>query len=277
MDKVKGLVISFAIGYPMLCVLLWVVHLPHWWIWAFIISFCFQLLMMIIYPMFIMPLFNKFEPLPEGDLRDRLMTLAECTGFKAKTILVMDGSKRSAHSNAFFTGFGKTKRIALFDTLIEQLSTDEIVSVIAHEVGHNKKRHVVSGMALGVLHTGVLLFLFSLVMENQSLFEAFSMKSTSIYATIVFFSLLFTPIELIISPVMHFISRRNEYQADQWAVETTTSNNNLISGLKKLAAENLANLSPHPLFVVLNYSHPPLFNRVESINSLLSCRKESGA
>ena len=161
--------------------------------------------------------------------------------------------------------------------MIEQLNTDEIVSVIAHEIGHNKKKHIVSGMVLGIIHTGAILFIFSLVMENQSLFNAFFMESTSIYASIVFFGLLFTPIELIISPVMHFISRRNEYQADQWAVETTTSKNNLISGLKKLAAENLANLSPHPLFVMLNYSHPPLFNRVESINSLLSCRKESGA
>jgi STE24 endopeptidase len=224
-----------------------------------------------------MPIFNKFTPLESGELRTAIVEYAKSVKFTYGNIYVIDGSKRSAHSNAFFTGFGKTKRIALFDTLIEQLSTDEIVSVIAHEVGHNKKRHVVSGMALGVLHTGVLLFLFSLVMENQSLFEAFSMKSTSIYASIVFFGLLFTPIELIISPVMHFISRRNEYQADQWAVETTTSKNNLISGLKKLAAENLANLSPHPAFVMLNYSHPPLFNRVASISSLLCCQKESEA
>ena len=189
--------------------------------------------------------------------------------FTFGNVYVFDGSRRSAHSNAFFTGFGKTKRIALFDTLIQQLSADEIVSVIAHEVGHNKKRHIGSGMALGILHTGVLLFLFSLVMEKQFLFEAFFMENTSIYASLVFFGLLFTPVELVISPVMQFISRRNEYQADQWAVETTADKQSLISGLKKLAANNLANLSPHPLFVTLNYSHPPLFNRIKSINSLL--------
>ena len=279
LDTLKGVFLYIIIGIPLLTGILYFFEYSgslSWlyvWIFLTVVSFVIS----IIGPIWIMPIFNKFTPLESGELRNAIVEYAKKVNFTYGNIYVIDGSKRSAHSNAFFTGFGKTKRIALFDTLIEQLSTDEIVSVIAHEVGHNKKRHVVSGMALGVLHTGVLLFLFSLVMENQSLFEAFSMKSTSIYASIVFFGLLFTPIELIISPVMHFISRRNEYQADQWAVETTTSKNNLISGLKKLAAENLANLSPHPLFVILNYSHPPLFNRVESINSLLSCRKESGA
>ena len=155
------------------------------------------------------------------------------------------------------------------------MDTDEIVSVIAHEIGHNKKRHIVSGMALGIVHTGAILFMLSLVMENESLFNAFFMETTSIYASIVFFGLLFTPIELIISPVMQFISRKNEYQADQWAVETTISKLSLISGLKKLASENLANLSPHPVFVMLNYSHPPLFNRIKSINSHICSQKES--
>ena len=279
LDTLKGVFLYIIIGIPLLIGILYFFEYSgslSWlyvWIFLTVISFVIS----IIGPIWIMPIFNKFTPLESGELRNAIVEYAKKVNFTYGNIYVIDGSKRSAHSNAFFTGFGKTKRIALFDTLIEQLSTDEIVSVIAHEVGHNKKRHVVSGMALGVLHTGVLLFLFSLVMENQSLFEAFSMKSTSIYASIVFFGLLFTPIELIISPVMHFISRRNEYQADQWAVETTTSKNNLISGLKKLAAENLANLSPHPAFVMLNYSHPPLFNRVASISSLLCCQKESEA
>ncbi|MDP7579718.1 MAG: M48 family metallopeptidase [SAR202 cluster bacterium] len=279
LDTLKSVFLLIIIGAPLLIGILYFFEytgsLSWLYVWVFVTVISF--IISIIGPIWIMPIFNKFTPLESGELRNAIVEYASEVKFTYGNIYVIDGSKRSAHSNAFFTGFGKTKRIALFDTLIEQLSTDEIVSVIAHEVGHNKKRHIVSGMALGVLHTGVLLFLFSLVMENQSLFEAFSMKSTSIYASIVFFGLLFTPIELIISPVMHFISRRNEYQADQWAVETTTSKNNLISGLKKLAAENLANLSPHPAFVMLNYSHPPLFSRVESISSLLGCQKESEA
>ena len=279
LDTLKGVFLYIIIGIPLLIGILYFFEYSGSlsWLYVWIFLTAISVVISIIGPIWIMPIFNKFTPLESGELRNAIVEYAKKVNFTYGNIYVIDGSKRSAHSNAFFTGFGKTKRIALFDTLIEQLSTDEIVSVIAHEVGHNKKRHVLSGMALGVLHTGVLLFLFSLVMENQSLFEAFSMKITSIYASIVFFGLLFTPIELIISPVMHFISRRNEYQADQWAVETTTSKNNLISGLKKLAVENLANLSPHPMFVMLNYSHPPLFNRVEFINSLLGCRKESGA
>ena len=279
LDTLKGVFLYIIIGIPLLVGILYFFEYSGSlsWLYVWIFLTAISVVISIIGPIWIMPIFNKFTPLESGELRNAIVEYAKKVNFTYGNIYVIDGSKRSAHSNAFFTGFGKTKRIAIFDTLIEQLSTDEIVSVIAHEVGHNKKRHVVSGMVLGVLHTGVLLFLFSLVMENQSLFEAFSMKTMSIYASIVFFGLLFTPIELIISPVMHFISRRNEYQADQWAVETTTSKNNLISGLKKLAAENLANLSPHPLFVKLNYSHPPLLNRVESINSMLSCRKESGA
>ena len=234
----------------------------------------FSISVTFIAPAWIMPLFNKFTPLESGELRNAIIEYAKTVNFTYGNIYVIDGSRRSAHSNAFFTGFGKTKRIALFDTLIQQLSADEIVSVIAHEVGHNKKRHIESGMALGILHTGILLFLFTLVMEKQFLFEAFFMENTSIYASLVFFGLLFTPVELVISPVIQFISRRNEYQADQWAVETTADKQSLISGLKKLAANNLANLSPHPLFVTLNYSHPPLFNRIESINSVLRWQRE---
>ena len=222
--------------------------------------------MLVIYPMFIMPLFNRFDALPEGPLRARLMSLSDRTGFLARTVLVMDGSRRSGHSNAFFTGFGKTKRIVLFDTLIEQLNKDEIVSVIAHEVGHNKKGHILLGTALGIVHTGALLFLLSFVLENRLLFDAFFMENTSVYASIMFFGLLFTPVDLLMSPLMQLVSRKHEYQADHWAVETTANRQHLVSGLKKLAAKNLANLSPHPIFVILNYSHPPLSNRIEAIN-----------
>ena len=268
LDILKGTVLSIIIGAPLLIVILYFFEYTgslSWlyaWIFVTLVSICVS----VIGPIWIMPMFNKFTPLEPGTLRDAIIEYVTAVSFTYGNIYVIDGSKRSAHSNAFFTGFGQTKRIAIFDTLIEQLSPDEIVSVIAHEVGHNKRKHILSGMALNILHTGVLLFLLSLVMENHMLFDAFFMTDTSIYASIVFFGLLFTPVDLVISPIIQFISRRNEYQADQWAVQTTTDKQNLISGLKKLAAQNLANLDPHPLFVTLNYSHPPLLKRVESIN-----------
>lgn len=277
LDTVKSILLSVIISVPVIIGILYFFEytgsLAWLYVWIFVtaISFIFS----IIGPIWIMPIFNKFTPLEPGELRDAIVEYAKKVNFTYGNIYVIDGSKRSAHSNAFFTGFGRTKRIALFDTLIEQLSTDEIVSVIAHEIGHNKKRHILSGMVLGIVHTGILFFLLSLVIKNASLFEAFFMEDISIYASIVFFGLLYTPVELVLSPVMQFISRRNEYQADRWAVETTTKKRSLISGLKKLAAENLANLSPHPLFVTLNYSHPPLSKRVESINSLIQRKNKS--
>ena len=212
-----------------------------------------------------MPIFNKFTPLESGVLREAIVQYTRSVDFTYGNTYVIDGSKRSAHSNAFFTGFGRTKRIALFDTLIDQLSVDEIVSVIAHEVGHNKKKHTISGMVLGIAHVAVLLFVFSLVMEHQALFDAFFMDEVSIYASLMFFGFILTPIELLISPGIQYISRRHEYQADQWAVATTADPEPLRTGLKKLAANNLANLSPHPFFVVLNYSHPPLTERLRAI------------
>lgn len=274
-DSLKGLLLSVVIGSPLLIGILYFFEYAGSWawvyVWVFVTSISFVIL--IIGPSWIMPIFNKFSPLERGELRNGIIDYADAVNFTYGNIYVIDGSRRSAHSNAFFTGFGKTKRIALFDTLIEQLSTGEIIAVIAHEIGHNKKGHIVSSLWLNILHSGVLLFLLSMAMENESLSEAFFMEQSSAYASIVFFGLLFTPIELIVGPIMQFISRRNEYQADQWAVETTADTENLVSGLKKLAAKNLANLSPHPMFVALNYSHPPLSRRIESINSFHS-RKE---
>jgi len=267
-DTAKSVSISLIIGAPLLLAILYFFDnagsLSWLYAWGFVtvVSFCIS----VIAPIWIMPIFNKFIPLQSGELRQAIIEYADSVKFTYGNIYVIDGSKRSAHSNAFFTGFGKTKRIALFDTLIEQLTPKEIVAVIAHEVGHNKKHHILAGMVLGILHTGILFFLFSLVMESQLLFEAFFMEDVSVYASIVFFGLLFTPLELIMSPLLQSLSRRNEFQADRWAVDTTFEKQHLISGLKKLAANNLSNLSPHPLFVTLNYSHPPLLKRINAIN-----------
>ena len=235
------------------------------WLYVFTFLTLTTLFIQIIAPVWIMPIFNKSTPLDEGALRDAIIDYASKVNFKFGNIYVIDGSRRSAHSNALFAGFGKTKRIALFDTLIDQLTTSEIVSVIAHEVGHNKKRHIISGVVLGILQTGIFCFLLSLFIENNELFDAFFMEETSIYASLLFFGLLITPINLIVGPVMAAISRKHEYEADNWAVETTEDRNNLIEGLKKLAEKNLSNLSPHPFFVILNYSHPPLLDRINTI------------
>ncbi|PKB68628.1 MAG: peptidase M48 [SAR202 cluster bacterium Io17-Chloro-G3] len=275
LDTVKGLVLSALIGLPLLAGILYFFEytgtLAWLYVWGLVIVV--SLVMQIIAPIWIMPIFNKFTPLEEGELSQSIIEYAGKVNFTYDNVYVIDGSRRSAHSNAFFTGFGKTKRIVLFDTLLEQLNREEIVSVIAHEVGHNKMRHILLGMVLSILHTGALLFLLSLVLENRSLFDAFFMENTSIYASIVFFGLLFTPVELIMSPVLQLISRRHEYQADNWAVETTANRQHLISGLKKLAAKNLANLSPHPMIVILEYSHPPLPSRIEAINLAETKRK----
>lgn len=268
LDTIKSLILSGLIGIPLLLGILYFFEYAGSiaWLYVWVLVIVVSLVMQVIAPIWIMPIFNKFTRLEEGELKQSIMEYAERVGFTYDNVYVIDGSRRSAHSNAFFTGFGKTKRIVLFDTLIEQLNKDEIVSVIAHEVGHNKKGHILLGTALGILHTGALLFLLSLVLENRLLFDAFFMENTSVYASIMFFGLLFTPVNLVMSPLLQLVSRKHEYQADHWAVETTANRQHLVSGLKKLAAKNLANLSPHRLFVVLNYSHPPLSNRIEAIN-----------
>ena len=266
-EAIKGTLVSAAILIPLLAGVLYFFEYTGSMAWLYVFTFLTltTLFIQIIAPVWIMPIFNKFTPLDEGALRDAIIDYASKVNFKFGNIYVIDGSRRSAHSNAFFAGFGKTKRIALFDTLIDQLTTSEIVSVIAHEVGHNKKRHIISGVVLGILQTGIFCFLLSLFIENKELFDAFFMEETSIYASLLFFGLLITPINLIIGPVMAAISRKHEYEADNWAVETTEDRNNLIEGLKKLAEKNLSNLSPHPFFVILNYSHPPLLDRINTI------------
>ena len=266
-DNIKKTILSAVIGIPLLIGILYFFEntgsLSWLYVWAFVVFVSFSI--QVIAPVWIMPIFNKFTPLEDGELRDSIVGYVQNVKFAYSNIYVIDGSRRSAHSNAFFTGLGKTKRIALFDTLIEQLETNELVSVIAHEVGHSKKGHIILGMILSTVHMGIMLFLLSLMMENALLFEAFFMDETSIYASILFFAMLFTPLDLIISPLLQAISRRHEYQADKWAIDTTGHGSDLISGLKKLSAKNLANLSPHPMFVILNYSHPPLLNRIEAI------------
>ena len=201
-----------------------------------------------------------------GELKEAILQYAGSVDFPVKNVLVMDGSKRSSKSNAYFTGFGRNKRIALFDTLINKHSVNELVAVLAHEIGHYKKKHILQGTIISILHTGVILFLLSIFMGNPGLYEAFYMEQPSIYTGLLFFSLLYTPVELMLSIVFQVISRKNEYQADRFAAGTTDEPGNLANALKKLSADHLSNLTPHPFYVFLNYSHPPLVQRVEALS-----------
>jgi STE24 endopeptidase len=215
-----------------------------------------------------MPLFNKFTPMEAGELRESITKYTESVHFPLKGIFVMDGSKRSTKSNAFFTGFGRNKRIALFDTLIEKHTIPELVAVLAHEIGHYKKKHIIKGMVISILHTGILFYLLSIFLSHKALFDAFYMEEMSIYAGFIFFGMLYAPVEMILSLFMQLFSRKNEFEADRFAAETIDDSENMISALKKLSRHNLSNLTPHPVYVFLNYSHPPVLQRIEKIRNL---------
>ena len=213
-----------------------------------------------------MPLFNKFTPLEDGELRDSIFSYADKVKYSLKNIFVMDGSKRSSKSNAFFTGFGKNKRIALFDTLIEKHTVSELVAVLAHEIGHYKKKHILKGMIISILHLGVMFFLLSIFISNSQLAEAFYLSTPSVYAGLVFFGMLYSPIEMLLSIFMQMFSRKNEYEADRFAASTINNKEAMINALKKLSSDNLSNLTPHPFYVFLNYSHPTVLERIRRMN-----------
>ena len=276
-DRVKGMLLTIVLGGALLAVVLALFEyggsLAWLYCWAAVSGI--TVVLEFVAPTWIMPLFSKFTPLEAGELRDRIFDYARSVGFKVGDIYVVDGSKRSTKANAFFTGFGSRKRIALFDTLVEKHTVPELVSVLAHEIGHYKKRHILHRMALGVAHTGVLFFFLSVFMGSQGLFDAFGMEERSIYAGLLFFGLLYTPIELGLSLVLFAISRRYEYEADRWTVETVDDPGHLVTGLKKLSADNLTNLSPHPLLVALEFTHPPLLQRVTAIEDAMA-RKGAG-
>jgi STE24 endopeptidase len=184
-----------------------------------------------------------------------------------RSIDVMDGSKRSRHSNAFFTGFGKNKRIALFDTLIQKHTVPELVAVLAHEIGHYKKKHIIKNMAISIVHMGLIFFLLSIFVSRQELFNAFFMEHASVYAGIILFSMVFTQIEFFFALFINSFSRKNEYEADRFAAETTGKTEAMINALKKLSVDNLSHLTPHPFYVKLNYSHPPVLERIKALSN----------
>ena len=266
-DMIKAVILSVLLGGALLAAILSLFEYagPGAWFYCWMAVTVFILIIQFIAPTWIMPLFNKFTPLEEGELREAIMNYAKSVGFSLENLFVMDGSKRSSKSNAFFTGFGKHKRIALFDTLIEKHTVQELVAVLAHEIGHYKKKHILQGMVISIIHLGIMLYLISIFISHEGLFDAFYMDNLSVYSGLIFFSLLFTPIEMVLSLFMHMLSRKNEYEADRFAADTTGMADKLIDALKKLSVHNLANLTPHPFYAFLNYSHPPLMERIQSL------------
>jgi len=268
-DIIKGIILSVLLGAPLLAGILAFFEYAGdnaWWYCWIAVTF-FMLIIQFIAPTWIMPLFNKFEPLEDGELRSAILSYADKVKFPLKNLFVMDGSKRSGKSNAFFTGFGKNKRIALFDTLIAQHTVSELVAILAHEIGHYKKRHIIKGMILGIIQIGVMFYLLSFFISYQRLFDAFYVEKCSVYAGLIFFGMLFTPIDFFLGILMQIFSRKNEYEADRFAAETTGDKDSMINALKKLSANNLSNLVPHPFYVFLNYSHPPVLERIKKIRN----------
>jgi len=267
LDRVKGLALATLLGAPLLAGILVFFEYSgtYAWLYCWIATTIFLVVMQFVAPTWIMPLFNKFTSMESGQLKEAILKYANSINFPIENVFVMDGSKRSSKSNAFFTGFGRKKRIALFDTLIEKHAVPELVAVLAHEIGHHKRRHILQGMIISILHAGLMFFLLSVFLDSPGLYEAFYMKQQSIYAGLLFFGLLYTAIELPLSIAMHVLSRKNEYDADRFAAETLDEPRSLVDALKKLSASNLSNLTPHPFYVFLNYSHPPLLQRVQAI------------
>lgn len=269
-DLLKGLLLSILLGVPLLAGVLAFFEYagPQAWLYCWLATTVFTLFVQFIAPTWIMPLFNKFTPLAEGELRTAILDYAKSVNFPLKNLFVIDGSRRSTKSNAFFTGFGKNKRIALFDTLIEKHTVAELVSVLAHEIGHYKKKHILKGMVISIMHMGVMFYLLSFFISQTGLAEAFYMEHVSTYAGLIFFGMLYSPVELILSLFLNIFSRKNEFEADRYAAETTRDPAAMIDALKKLSLHNLSNLTPHPLYVFFNYSHPPVLQRIQAIKQV---------
>jgi len=266
LDKIKGGLLTAILGGGILALIIWIYTMTttnFWWMaWA-LIAF-FMIFMSMFYSSLIVPLFNKQTRLEEGDLNTAISALAEKVGFKLDNIYVMDGSKRSSKGNAYFSGLGSRKRIVLFDTLIEELSTEEIVAVLAHEIGHYKKKHTLSSIILGLLQTGVMFYIFSLLIGNANLSAALGTDNHSFHLGLIAFGILYSPISTFLGLGMNILSRKNEYEADAYASEHYSSKA-LADGLKKLSVSSLSNLTPHPAYVFFYYSHPTLLQRINAM------------
>ena len=266
-DLLKGILLSVLIGFPILYLILWFFETTGGLAWLYCwggLTFV-SLLLQFLAPVLIMPLFNKFTPLEDSSLKEKVVAFAKDASFSIQGIYTMDGSKRSSKLNAFFTGFGRFRKIVFYDTLLEKLDDDEVVAVLAHEMGHYKHRHIFKMMAISTCYTGLLFFLLSLFLGNESLFAAFQMENISIYGSLIFFSFIFSPLSLLLGIVVNILSRKHEFEADRYAADSTGEGSSLISGLKKLSVANLSNLTPHPAMVFFHYSHPPVLVRISTL------------
>lgn len=270
-DAIKSLLVSLVIGAALMAGLFWIFeNVPQAWIWAWAFYTVFTLILTYLAPTYLLPIFNKFEPMEDGFLKDSIFEMAKKCDFPLTDLYVMDGSKRSTKANAFFTGFGKRKKIALFDTLIEEQDTEEIVAVLAHEIGHFKCKHIIKRMSIGVVKSAAIFFLLGLITSKDSavarlIFDAFQVENISIYIGIVLFGILFKPVSRILGVFSAASSRKDEFEADAYAKHVQGTEIHLISALKKLSVQNLANLTPHPLRVFLDHSHPPMLQRIDAL------------
>ena len=267
LDGLKSLLVSLVLMTPLLALLFVLIRAGTlWWLWGFILFTTFQLVMIVLYPKVIAPLFNKFTLLEEGSLKEKVEALADRLGFKTRGIFVMDGSKRSRHSNAYFSGLGRVKRIVLFDTLIRSLEEDQVAGVLAHEIGHEKLGHILKRLALSV-SSGLLGFwLLSLLLNYSPFFEAFGFSGTSPQAVLVLVMFVSGPFTFYLKPLFSWWSRRHEYQADHFVKSRTRYGKAFQTALKRLSKDNLSNPVPHPLYSFYHYSHPTTLERIRALN-----------
>lgn len=267
LDQVKTILLTVILGGLVLVVVLALFDNagPAAWIYCWIAVSVFQLFVLFLAPVTILPLFNKFTPLAAGELKTAIESCAAAQGFRLKGIYTMDGSRRSAKANAFFTGFGKYRRIAMFDTLISRHPVSELVAVLAHEMGHYKLGHILRQMFWSLVASGFMFYLLSLLIHDPRLFQAFRMSHGSLYAGLVLFGFLYIPVDTLVSVISHWMSRRFEFEADAYAAVACGGGDDLVSALKRLSVQHLANLTPHPLKVWLDYSHPPVLQRITAL------------
>lgn len=266
LDKIKGWLMTIIVGGILLGIITWFYHTTKdlFWIYAWILVSVFTIFINLFYSRLIVPIFNKQTPLENGSLRDSISKYAESVGFNLDKIFIIDGSKRSTKANAYFSGFGNEKRVTLYDTLVNDLDEDEIVAVLAHEVGHYKKKHIIFNLFSSILLTGFTLFILSLLINNPLLSEALGVQETSFHIGLIAFGILYSPLSEITGLIMNWFSRKFEYQADNYAKNTYKAEP-LITSLKKLSKNSLSNLTPHPAYVFMHYSHPTLLERIKNL------------
>lgn len=266
LDKIKGALVGVILGGGLMALFIWFYNYTGglFWLWTWAAFSVFMILMTMFYASVIVPLFNKLTPLEDGELKEEITNYCKKVEFKLDNLFVMDGSKRSSKANAFFSGLGSKKRIVLYDTLANEYAKEEITAVLAHEIGHYKKKHTLISIIVSILQVGLMLFVLSLVINKPEFSLALGVQEKSFHISLLVFSLLYSPLSLLIGVIMNIISRKNEYEADKYA-KTTYKADPLVSSLKKLSVDSLSNLTPHPYYVFINYSHPTLLQRIKAL------------